>query len=176
MMHGQKNDRSTLAAAQCIHPVEGAARHRSFSAAPNALLPMQSALSRHVHALERLLGVQLFERKRRSFSPTKAGQRVLHAAVEYPRDDIGNERAPMRWPRVRVPRSFATQPARIDATGLPPRKHRRGHSPHHFIQRGSAPRDVSVAVAYSKQTVTDLATDLLWPVRLSARQLAVCNE
>ncbi len=32
---------------------------------------------------------------------------------------------------------------------------------------GPPPSDVDVAVVYSKPTVTDLVTDLLWPVRLS---------
>ena len=32
---------------------------------------------------------------------------------------------------------------------------------------GPPPSDVDVAVVYSKPTVTDLVTDLLWPVRLN---------
>ena len=43
-----------------LRAFEGVAKHGSFTAAANALLISQSALSRHVIALERLVGVQLF--------------------------------------------------------------------------------------------------------------------
>ena len=56
-----------------LRAFEGVAKHGSFTAAANALLISQSALSRHVIALERLTGVQLFERGRtRSPSPRPA--------------------------------------------------------------------------------------------------------
>ena len=40
-----------------LRAFEGVAKHGSFTAAANALLISQSALSRHVIALERLIGV-----------------------------------------------------------------------------------------------------------------------
>ena len=40
-----------------LRAFEGVAKHGSFTAAANALLISQSALSRHVIALERLTGV-----------------------------------------------------------------------------------------------------------------------
>ncbi len=46
-----------------LRAFEGVAKHSSFTAAANALLISQSALSRHVIALEKLIGAQLFERK-----------------------------------------------------------------------------------------------------------------
>jgi len=45
-----------------LRAFEGVAKHSSFTAAANALLISQSALSRHVIALEKLIGAQLFER------------------------------------------------------------------------------------------------------------------
>ena len=46
-----------------LHLFHLVAKHGSFTAAANALLISQSALSRHVIALEKLLGQQLFERR-----------------------------------------------------------------------------------------------------------------
>jgi DNA-binding transcriptional LysR family regulator len=55
-----------------LRAFEGVAKHGSFTAAANALLISQSALSRHVIALERLTGVQLFERRPHALTLTKA--------------------------------------------------------------------------------------------------------
>ena len=156
-----------------LRAFEGVAKHGSFTAAANALLISQSALSRHVIALERLTGVQLFERRPHALSLTKAGQHLLPALVksfdrlEYALDDIRNEGAPMqRTLRVQMPPSFAGQLAVPILRGF-----RRTStevdidliSPYGV---GPALGDVDVAVVYSRPTVTDLVTDLLWPVRL----------
>jgi DNA-binding transcriptional LysR family regulator len=77
-----------------LRAFEGVAKHSSFTAAANALLISQSALSRHVIALEKLIGVQLFERKPHALVLTKAGQHLLPAVMksfdrlEYALDDI----------------------------------------------------------------------------------------
>ena len=99
-----------------LRAFEGVAKHGSFTAAANALLISQSALSRHVIALERLVGVQLFDRKPHALSLTKAGQHLLPAVVksfdrlEYALDDIRNDGAPVqRTLRVQMPPSFAVQ-------------------------------------------------------------------
>jgi DNA-binding transcriptional LysR family regulator len=99
-----------------LRAFEGVAKHGSFTAAANALLISQSALSRHVIALERLVGVQLFDRKPHALSLTKAGQHLLTAVVksfdrlEYALDDIRNDGAPtQRTLRVQMPPSFAVQ-------------------------------------------------------------------
>jgi DNA-binding transcriptional LysR family regulator len=156
-----------------LRAFEGVAKHSSFTAAANALLISQSALSRHVIALEKLIGAQLFERRPHALVLTKAGQHLLPAVVksfdrlEYALDDLRNEGAPMRSLRVQMPPSFAVHLA------VPIlRDFRRVLAEveidlvcHYGI--GSPPSDVDVAVVYSKPTVTDLVTDLLWPVRLS---------
>ena len=99
-----------------LRAFEGVAKHGSFTAAANALLISQSALSRHVIALERLVGVQLFERRPHALTLTKAGQHLLPAVtksfdrLEYALDDIRNEGAPVqRTLRVQMPPSFAVQ-------------------------------------------------------------------
>jgi DNA-binding transcriptional LysR family regulator len=157
-----------------LRAFEGVAKHGSFTAAANALLISQSALSRHVIALERLTGVQLFERRPHALTLTKAGQHLLPAVVksfdrlEYALDDIRNEGAPaQRTLRVQMPPSFAVQLA------VPILRDFRAASTEVDIDLvspygvGPPLGDVDVAVVYSKPTVTDLVTDLLWPVRLS---------
>jgi DNA-binding transcriptional LysR family regulator len=157
-----------------LRAFEGVAKHLSFTAAANALLISQSALSRHVIALEKLIGAQLFERRPHSLVLTKAGQHLLPAVMksfdrlEYAIDDIRNDTASsLRTLRVQMPPSFAVHLAvpilrdfrravadvEIDLV-----------SPYGV---GPPPGDVDVAVVYSKPTVTDLVSDLLWPVHLS---------
>ena len=157
-----------------LRAFEGVAKHSSFTAAANALLISQSALSRHVIALEKLLGAQLFERKPHALVLTKAGQHLLPAVMksfdrlEYALDDIRNDgAATLRTLRVQMPPSFAVHLA------VPILRDFRRAAPDVEIDLvsyygvGPPPSDVDVAVVYSKPTVTDLVTDLLWPVHLS---------
>jgi len=58
------------------------AKHLSFRAAARALGIRQSAVSRHVRALEDRLGVSLFERHPRGVKVTNAGARFLQQARE----------------------------------------------------------------------------------------------
>jgi DNA-binding transcriptional LysR family regulator len=157
-----------------LRAFEGVAQHLSFTAAANALLISQSALSRHVIALEKLIGVQLFERRPHALVLTKAGQHLQAAVMksfdrlEYALDDIRNEgTAALRTLRVQMPPTFA---AHLAVPIL--RDFRRAAaeveidlvSPYGV---GPPLNEVDVAVVYSKPTVTDLVKDLLWPVRLS---------
>jgi len=157
-----------------LRAFEGVAKHLSFTAAANALLISQSALSRHVIALEKLVGAQLFERRPHALVLTKAGQHLLPAVMksfdrlEFALDDIRNEgTTTLRTLRVQMPPSFA---AHLAVPIL--RDFRRAAaeveidlvSPYGV---GPPLSDVDVAVVYSKPTVTDLVKDLLWPVRLS---------
>jgi DNA-binding transcriptional LysR family regulator len=155
-----------------LRAFEGVAKHGSFTAAANALLISQSALSRHVIALERLTGVQLFDRKPHQLALTKAGQHLLPAVVksfdrlEYALDDIRNEGAPaLRTLRVQMPPSFAVQLA------VPILRDFRSTCTDVDIDLispygvGPPLGDVDVAVVYSRPSVTDLVTDLLWAER-----------
>ncbi len=97
-----------------LRAFEGVAKHLSFTAAANALLISQSALSRHVITLEKLIGAQLFERRPHALVLTKAGQHLLPAVMksfdrlEYALDDIRNDAATTsRTLRVQMPPSFA---------------------------------------------------------------------
>ena len=157
-----------------LRAFEGVAKHGSFTAAANALLISQSALSRHVIALERLTGVQLFDRKPHALALTKAGQHLLPAVVksfdrlEYALDDIRNDGTPIqRTLRVQMPPTFAVQlavPILRDFRGASTEVDIDLISPHGV---GPPLGDVDVAVVYSKPTVTDLVTDLLWQEKVS---------
>jgi DNA-binding transcriptional LysR family regulator len=157
-----------------LRAFEGVAKHLSFTAAANALLISQSALSRHVIALEKLIGTQLFERRPHALVLTKAGQLLLPAVMksfdrlEYALDDIRNEGATsIRTLRVQMPPSFAVHlavPILRDFRRAAAEVEIDLVSPYGV---GPPPGDVDVAVVYSKPTVTELVTDLLWQVHLS---------
>jgi DNA-binding transcriptional LysR family regulator len=157
-----------------LRAFEGVAKHSSFTAAANALLISQSALSRHVIALEKLIGTQLFERRPHALVLTKAGQHLLPAVMksfdrlEYALDDLRKEGAPtLRTLRVQMPPSFAVHlavPILRDFRRAVAEVEIDLVSPYGV---GPPLSDVDVAVVYSKPTVTDLVRDLLWPVRLS---------
>ncbi len=156
-----------------LRAFEGVAKHSSFTAAANALLISQSALSRHVIALEKLIGTQLFDRRPHALVLTKAGQTLLPAVMksfdrlEYALDDIRNDSAAsVRTLRVQMPPSFAVHlavPILRDFKRAAADVEIDLVSPHGV---GPPPGDVDVAVVYSRPTVTELVTDLLWPVRL----------
>ena len=156
-----------------LRAFEAVAKHGSFTGAANALLISQSALSRHVISLEKLIGVQLFERRPHALVLTKAGQHLLPAVaksfdrLEYSLDEIKSSQAPtLRTLRVQMPPTFAVHLA------VPIlRDFRRANreieidlvSPYGI---GPPPSDVDVAVVYAKPTVTGSVSDLLWPVKL----------
>ena len=156
-----------------LRAFEAVAKHGSFTGAANALLISQSALSRHVISLEKLIGVQLFERRPHALVLTKAGQHLLPAVaksfdrLEYSLDEIKSSAAPtLRTLRVQMPPTFAVHLA------VPIlRDFRRANreveidlvSPYGI---GPPPSDVDVAVVYAKPTVTGSVSDLLWPVKL----------
>jgi len=157
-----------------LRAFEAVAKHGSFTGAANALRISQSALSRHVISIERLIDVQLFERRPHSLVLTKAGQHLLPTVIksfdrlEYSLDEIRNAGAPtLRTLRVQMPPSFAVHLA------VPIlRDFRRANSEVEIdlvspYGVGPPPSDVDVAVVYSKPTVTELVSDLLWQTKLS---------
>ena len=167
-----------------LRAFEAVAKHGSFTAAAHALQISQSALSRHVAAIETLTGVQLFDRRPHSLSLTKAGEHLLPAVVksfdglELALNAVRRQDAPtLRTLRVQMPPTFATQLA------VPILREFRRASADVEIDvvspYGVGPplADVDVAVVYSKPMVSDLVTDLLWPVRLSVLcHPALCQQ
>lgn len=62
-----------------LRAFEAAARHENFTRAAEEVLLTQSAISRHVRALEEDLGVRLFERRNRAVRLTSDGRKLMDA-------------------------------------------------------------------------------------------------
>ncbi len=157
-----------------LRAFEAVGRNLSFTAAASALSVSQSAVSRHVIALEGLLGTPLFERKPGAFALTDAGAALLPVVrksfdrIEQALNDIvhdGGARA--RSLRVQLPPSFAqllAVPILRDFRRACPDVILDIESPH---QVGQAARDTDVAVIYAKPQVSDRVSNLLWMERLT---------
>ena len=156
-----------------LRAFEAVGKHGSFTGAANALLISQSALSRHVISLEKLIGVQLFDRRPHALVLTAAGQHLLPVVtksldrLEHAIDDVRHAgTSSLRTLRVQMPPSFAMHLA------VPILRDFRAANQEIEIDLvspygvGPPPNDVDVAVIYSKPTITDFVSDLLWPVRL----------
>ena len=156
-----------------LRAFEAVARHGSFTAAANALQISQSALSRHVLGLEGMLGIQLFDRKPQALTLTSAGQHLLPTVtkafdrIEYSLDEIRQLVTPsLRTLRVQFPATFAVQlaaPLLRDFRHINPEVEINLVSPYAV---GPPSSDVDIAVVYSKPTITERVSDLLWPVRM----------
>jgi len=156
-----------------LRAFEAVASHLSFTQAAQSLLISQSALSRHVISLEKLIGVQLFDRKPSGLSLTSAGEQLLPVVtkaldrLEYSLDEIRESKSPsVRTLRVSMPPSFAMHLA------VPLMKTFRKDNPEIEIDlvtpygTGLPVSDADVAVMYSKPQISSLVTDLLWPEKL----------
>ncbi len=158
-----------------LRAFEAVGRHQSFTAAAQSLRVTQSAVSRHVIALEAQLGTPLFERRPHQLNLTEAGAALLPVVskafdrVELALTDIVSEKgAGRRSLRIQMPATFAHQFAVAILRDF------RRESPDVDLEvespRGLATpaRDVDLALEYSKPQVTDDVADLLWMVRLTA--------
>ena len=156
-----------------LRAFEAVARHGSFTGAASALQISQSALSRHVIALEHMLNTQLFDRKPHALTLTSAGQHLLPSVtkafdrIEYSLDEIRQVGAPTpRALRVQFPASFAVQ---LAAPLLRDFRRLNGEVEINVVSPaavGPPSSDVDIAVVYSKPTVTERISDLLWPVHM----------
>lgn len=156
-----------------LRAFEGVARYGSFTGAASALSIAQSALSRHVISLENLIGVKLFERRPHSLVLTPAGEHLLPVVsrsfdrLEHAIDEIRDARTPrLRTLRVQMPPSFAAHmmvPLLQDFRAAHPEVEIDLVSPYGI---GPPAADVDVAVLYSRPSVTERVSDLLWQVRL----------
>jgi hypothetical protein len=151
-----------------------AGRHLTFTAAANALSVSQSAISRHVIALEAMLGTPLFERRPNQFALTEAGAALLPVVrksfdrMELALNDIVHDRgARARTIRVQMPTSFAhllAVPILREFRAAYPQIVLDIESPHVI---GHAPRDADAAVIYARPQVSDHVANLLWMERLT---------
>ena len=157
-----------------LRAFEQVGRHLSFTAAANALSVSQSAVSRHVIALEGLLGAQLFERRPGAFALTDAGAALLPVVrksfdrIEQALNDIVNDGgAKARTLRVQLPPTLAQWLA------VPILRDFRRVCPDVILDIESAmtvglpSRDSDAAVIYAKPQVSDRVSNLLWMERLT---------
>jgi len=157
-----------------LRAFEQVGRHLSFTAAASALSVSQSAVSRHVIALEGLLGAQLFERKPGAFALTDAGAALLPVVrksfdrIEQALNDIVNEGGgKTRTLRVQLPPTFAHMLA------VPILREFRRVCPDAILDIESAhnvgmpARDTDAAVIYAKPQVSERVSNLLWMERLT---------
>ncbi len=157
-----------------LRAFEQVGRHLSFTAAANALSVSQSAVSRHVIALEGLLGAQLFERRPGAFALTDAGASLLPVVrksfdrIEQALNDIVHDGgARTRTLRVQLPPTLAHWLA------VPILRDFRRVCPDVIIdleschQVGFPSRDTDAAVIYAKPQVSDRVSNLLWMERLT---------
>jgi DNA-binding transcriptional LysR family regulator len=157
-----------------LRAFEQVGRHLSFTAAASALSVSQSAVSRHVIALEGLLGTPLFERKPGAFALTDAGAALLPVVrksfdrIEQSLNDIVHEGGgKARTLRVQLPPTFA------HLLAVPILREFRRVCPDVFLDIESAhnvglpARDTDAAVIYAKPQVSDRVSNLLWMERLT---------
>lgn len=155
-----------------LRAFEAVGRHASFTAGAQALKVTQSALSRHVIALEELLGCKLLERRPQGLVLTEAGAVLLPVVtrsfdrIETVLNGIDSQRgAGSRRLRVHMPPTFLSQRA------LPVLREFRREYPDIEVDitssnaTGYPEGDYDLAVIFDRPQVGDMVRDLLWMVR-----------
>jgi DNA-binding transcriptional LysR family regulator len=156
-----------------LRAFEAVGKHLSFTGGAAALSVSQSAMSRHVSALEALLGKQLFERAAGRLSLTPAGEDLLGVVtkslerIEQTMNAIRDERAATRAMRLHVPPSLLQQMV-LPMLG----EFRREHPDFHVdvsstTVTGLPQTEIDMAIVYDRPKVDDRITDLLWMVRVA---------
>ena len=156
-----------------LRAFEAVGRNLSFTAAAHALSVSQSAVSRHVIALEGLLGTPLFDRRPHAFALTDAGAALLPVVsraldrIEQSMNAIlhdGGSR--VRSLRLQLPPTFA------HLLAVPMLREFRASFPDLILDIdsvngiGIVARDVDAAVLYAKPHVSQHVASLLWMERL----------
>ena len=156
-----------------LRAFEAVGKHLSFTGGAAALSVSQSAMSRHVSALESLLGKQLFERDAGRLLLTPSGTELLAVVakslerIEQTMNAIRDENVPGRAMRLHVPPSLLQQMF-MPMLGDFHRDH-----PEFRIDVSSANviglplTELDMAIVYDRPNVDDRITDLLWKVRVA---------
>ena len=156
-----------------LRAFEAVGKHLSFTGGAAALSVSQSALSRHVSALESLLGKQLFERDGGRLSLTPAGDELLAVVskslerIEQTMNAIRDESVPGRAMRLHVP------PSLLQQMFMPMLSEFHREHPEVRIDLSSAnvtglpSTELDMAIVYDRPNVDDRITDLLWMVRVA---------
>lgn len=155
-----------------LRAFEAVGRHASFTAGAQALNVTQSALSRHVMALEDLIGCKLLDRRPQGVALTEAGALLLPVVtrafdrVEQGLNAIDHRRGEgARRLKVHMPPTFLSQRA------LPVLRDFRREHPHVEIDitstnvTGIPDGNFDFAVIFDRPQVGDMVRDLLWMAR-----------
>ncbi len=155
-----------------LRAFEAVGKQLSFTGGATLLSVSQSAMSRHVGALEDLLGKQLFERDSGRLSLTPAGQELLGVVsnsferIEQTMNAIRDDSMPARAMRLHVPPTFL-QLLFMPMLG----EFRRDHPDirldiHSANATGLPQNEIDMAIVYDRPNIDDWVTDLLWMVRV----------
>lgn len=155
-----------------LRAFEAVGKHLSFTGGAAALSVSQSAMSRHVAALEDLLGQRLFDREAGRLALTPAGQELLAVVgksferIEQTMNAIRDDSVPTRAMRLHVP------PSLLNQLFIPMLAEFHRDHPEVRIDVSSAHTtglpevDLDMAIVYDRPNVDDRITDLLWMVRV----------
>ena len=155
-----------------LRAFEAVGKQLSFTGGASLLSVSQSAMSRHVGALEDLLGKQLFERDSGRLSLTPAGQELLGVVgksferIEQTMNAIRDESVPARAMRLHVPPTF------LQLLFMPMLGEFRREHPDIRLDIYSAnvtglpQNEIDMAIVYDRPNIDDWVTDLLWMVRV----------
>ena len=156
-----------------LRAFEAVGRHLSFTGGAAALSVSQSAMSRHVSALEDLLGKQLFDREAGRLALTPAGEELLGVVgkslerIEQTLNAIRDDSVPGRAMRLHVP------PSLLHQMFMPMLGEFRRDHPEIRIDVSSAnvtglpATEIDMAIVYDRPNIDDRITDLLWMVRVA---------
>jgi LysR family glycine cleavage system transcriptional activator len=156
-----------------LRAFEAVGRHLSFTGGAAALSVSQSAMSRHVGALEDLLGKQLFDRESGRLALTPAGEELLGVVgkslerIEQTLNAIRDDSMPGRAMRLHVP------PSLLHQMFMPMLGEFRRDHPEIRIDVSSAnvtglpAAELDMAIVYDRPNIDDQVTDLLWMVRVA---------
>jgi DNA-binding transcriptional LysR family regulator len=157
-----------------LRAFEAVGRHLSFTQGAQSLSVGQSAVSRHISALEDLLGCQLFERRPAGLRLTQAGAHLLPTLttffdrLETTLEDMrGEALTPRRSLKLHLPPSF------LQRMALPMLRELRSRLPDVMLDVstthavGAPPEDYDLLVVYDRLRRRPGIADLLWMVQLT---------
>lgn len=156
-----------------LRAFEAVGRKLSFTAGAQSLNVSQSAMSRHIIALEDLLGHKLFDRSSATLVMTPAGEALLPQVIlsfdrlEQTMNAICHHNLVKRPIRLHVP------PSMLQQVVLPILRDFRADFPEldidiHSSRVTGLPEDnIDMAIVFDRPSVDDRVTDLLWKSRVA---------
>lgn len=156
-----------------LRAFEAVGRKLSFTAGAQSLNVSQSAMSRHIIALEDLLGHKLFDRSSATLVMTPAGEALLPQVIlsfdrlEQTMNAICQHNLVKRPIRLHIP------PSMLQQVVLPILRDFRADFPEldidiHSSRVTGLPEDsIDMAIVFDRPSVDDRVTDLLWKSRVA---------